>query len=286
MRKLIFIISLILFSTGVLFFFVYVNFYDGKLHLVVCDVGQGDAILLRTPNGQDVLIDGGPDKSVLSCLGRHMPFWDKTIEVIILTHPDADHVTGVVDVIKRYNVNALFTESNSGKTDIYKLFQRELADKKLSANFVEAGDKIKIEDNVELNVLSPQSNQPDPKANSGSLNVYSVVVKLSYNNFSALFTGDAPATVGDKIVGSVGKVDVLKVPHHGSKTGMNDAFLGTTTPQIALISVGANNRYGHPSKISLDLLSKYNVEIFRTDKNGEIEILSDGLTYSVSLQKK
>lgn len=286
MKKIVFIISLILFSTGVLFFFVYLNFYDSRLHLVMCDVGQGDAIFLRTPTGADVLIDGGPDKSVLSCLGNNMPFWDKSIEAVILTHPDADHITGIVDVIKRYSVNALFTQPNASKTDIYKLFEKELADKKLSAKFVEAGDRIKIDDKVSLNILSPASNQPDPKAKSGSLNVYSVIAKLTYGNFSALFTGDAPALVEDRISNSIGKIDILKVPHHGSKTGMSEVFLNAIKPEIALISVGANNRYGHPSQISLDLLERRGIKSYRTDRNGELEILSDGLTYSIKLQKQ
>lgn len=286
MKKLVFIISLVLFSTGVLFFFAYLNFYDGKLHLVMCSVGQGDAIFLRTPGGADVLIDGGPDKSVLSCISSRMPFWDKTIEAIILTHPDADHITGAVDVIKRYNVSALFTQSNSSTTDIYKLFQMELAEKKLSAKYVEAGDKIKIDDKVTLDILSPASNQPDPAAKGNSLNVYSVVVRLNYGNFSALFTGDAPASVMDRIAQGAGRVNVLKVPHHGSKTGMSEGFLNVIKPEISLISVGVSNRYGHPSQISLNLLERHGVKAYRTDKNGEIEILSNGLTYSLKLQKQ
>lgn len=286
MKKVIFILSLILFSTGVLFFFFYLNFYDGKLHLVVCDVGQGDAIFVRTPSGADVLIDGGPDKSVLSCLGNHMPFWDKTIEVVILTHPDADHITGMVDVIKRYNVNALFTQPNPGKTDIYKLFIRELAEKKLSAKFVKAGDVLKMPDGIEFHIISPQSSQPDPGANSSSLNAYSVILKLKYGKFSALLTGDAGSEVQDRIAEAAGDVDVLKVPHHGSKTGMSDYYLSVIKPEIGLISVGVNNRYGHPSQISLDFLRSHNVRVYRTDQNGEVEILSDGLKYSIKPQSK
>lgn len=280
MKKAFFAVSLVLFSSGVLFLFSYFYFFDGKLHIVVCNVGQGDAIFMRTPRGADILIDGGPDKSVLSCLSSHMPFWDKNIEVVILTHPDADHITGLTDVIQRYSVNQLFTQPNPGKTKIYELFRKELADKKLSARFVEANDKIKI-DEINLEILSPASNKSDPDAKSGSLNVYSVISKLTFGNFSALFTGDAGKEVEDVIAPMAGKIDVLKVPHHGSQTGMDDFFLSSIRPQVALISVGANNRYGHPAKISLDLLGKYGVRVFRTDQGGEIEILSDGLNYSV-----
>lgn len=286
MKKIIIGLCLLLFSLGILSFFVYFSLNDGKLHLTVCDVGQGDAILIRTPNGSDILIDGGPDKSVLSCLSAHMPFWDRNIEAIILTHPDADHLTGIVSVLQRYDVSQLFTQPNAGSTDIYLLFQKELADKNLSAKFVEAGDSLKFDDKVEFKILSPASSKPDPLAKKGSLNIYSVIGRLSYGNFSALFTGDAPIVEEEKIASEAGKVDVLKVSHHGSKTGTSDNFLNSILPQIALISVGVNNRYHHPAEESLKFLNNHGVKIFRTDKNGEIDILSDGMNYSINPQRQ
>lgn len=281
MKRALLIISFIMFSTGILIFFVSRNFNDGKLHLIFCDVGQGDAIFIRTSGGSDILIDGGPDRSILSCLDDHMPFWDKTIEAVILTHPDKDHLGGVVDVIKRYRVSALFTQPNPGKTDIYKLFEKGLADKKLSAKFVEAGDILRMPDGTELDILSPESRAPDPQANKSTLNTYSVIAKLKYGKFSALFTGDAGVEVEDRIAERAGDIDVLKVPHHGSKTGMSDYFLSMVKPEIAVISVGAKNSYGHPTQFSLDLLNNHGARIIRTDLDGEVEILSDGLSWSL-----
>ena len=160
MKKFIFIFGGGIVLTTILFLFVFFSQSDGKLHLVICDVGQGDAIFIRTPEGLDVLIDGGPDKKVLDCLARHMSFWDKTLEAVILTHPDADHITGLVDVIKRYYVISFYTQANSGRTQIYKLFESTLAEKKLSARFVMRGDVLGLGEDIELDIISPASNTP------------------------------------------------------------------------------------------------------------------------------
>ena len=292
--------AFVLFSTAsisaiILILFVFFSLNDGKLHLVVCDVGQGDAIFIRTASGSDILVDGGPGKSVLSCLNRHMPFWDRNLEAIILTHPDADHITGMVSVLKSYKVDALYTQPNPGTTDIYELFRHELAAKKLSATYVSAGDRLNLTDGASLNIIWPDSKQPEKIGHNGSktslpagrqgLNRFSVTTIVKYGNFKALLTGDAGIEVGDRIASSVGDIDVLKVPHHGSKTGMSDYYLSTIKPELAVISVGAKNSYGHPAPFSLNLLKKHGVKTLRTDQDGEIEILSDGSTWSVKTSR-
>ena len=284
--------TIIVFFTASIFlilliFFVYFKSNDGKLHLVVCNVGQGDAIFIRTASKADILIDGGPDKKVLECLGRHMPFWDRSLDIIILTHPDADHLTGLIDVIERYKIRYLLTQPNPGKTQIYELFTNVLAEEKISAKYVSAGNGFSVGGETNFKILWPASDKPQEmtqNSSKASLNRFSVISVLSYGKFSALLTGDAGSEIQDKIASSVGDIDVLKVPHHGSKTGMSDYFLSLVKPELALISVGENNRYGHPTKFILDLLKNRGVKTLRTDQSGDLEIVSDGSTWSVKHQ--
>lgn len=292
MTKYFFLFISLFFLLGGLFFYQNQKFNDGKLHLIVCDVGQGDAILIRTPRGSDILIDGGPDDSVLDCLSNHLPFWDREIEIMILTHPHADHLTGLISVLKRYKVIHYFTENVKNDTLVYKRLQDSLAENNLTAKFSFSGDRIDFADKTSLLTVWPQRNWFEDQAlqdnqilvkdnSSLDINGFSLITLLSYGNFSALLTGDGGVLVEDKIANVVGKIDVLKVPHHGSKTGMSDYFLSETSPDLGIISVGKKNRYGHPAKTILDLLAKYNVKTLRTDKNGEVEIVSDGKSFKI-----
>lgn len=287
MRKFFYLLVLSLILLGGLFFYQSLKFNDGKLHLVICNVGQGDGVFIRTAEGNDILIDGGPDDSILNCLSNHMPFWDRKIEVVILTHPHADHLTGLISVLKRYQVMHYATENVKNNTVSYKRLQDTLADKKLTAKYLFAGDRIDFTDKTSFLTLWPdrvwfenqklQDNQNSAKDNiSLDVNGFSVIELLSYKNFKALLTGDAGVLVEDRIAKEAGRVDVLKVPHHGSKTGMSDYFLTQTSPSLGVISAGAKNKYGHPSPEALTLLKNHTIQYFRTDKNGEIEIVTDG----------
>lgn len=292
MTKYLLLFTFALFVSGGLFFYENQKFNDGKLHLIVCNVGQGDGILIRTPKGSDILIDAGPDDSILDCLSNHIPFWDREIEVLILTHPHADHLTGLIPVLKRYKVMYYFTENVKNDTLVYRKLQDALAKNNLTAKFSFAGDRISFADKTSLLTVWPQrewfenqklqdSQNSSPDSSSLDVNGFSLITLLSYGNFKALLTGDAGVLVEEKIANTVGNIDVLKVPHHGSKTGMSSLFLEETSPVLAIISLGAKNRYGHPAKISLDLLAKYNIKTLRTDKNGEVEVVSNGKSFKV-----
>src|SRR3989344_4613289 len=142
MKKAVFIIILAPASLCVLIFFSYFSFIDNKLHIVICNVGQGDAIFITTPSQAQILIDGGPDKSVLDCLGRHMPFWDRSLDAVILTHPHADHLTGFLDVIDRYKLSTYYSANTPADSKVYKLLKVKLADKKVSAKELHKGSRI------------------------------------------------------------------------------------------------------------------------------------------------
>ncbi len=274
---------------GGLFFYQSAKFNDGKLHIIVCDVGQGDGILIRTPNGSDILVDGGPDDSILGCLSEHLPFWDRTIELMVLTHPHTDHAAGLTDVLKRYTVLHFVTEKVLGNTATYKRLEDGLTTQKLTAKYLTSGDRIDFADKTELLTFWPAQERANTTLSQGKnddqdldLNGFSLIQLLSYGDFKMLLTGDAGAIAEDKIAAEVGKVDVLKVPHHGSKTGMSDYFLSIVNPTLAIISVGAKNRYNHPAYESLNFLKAHGIKTLRTDEDGEVEIVSDGKTFSIS----
>ncbi len=282
MKKALFLFSTALIILMFLVIFAFIKYYDDKLHVVFCDVGQGDAIFVRTAQQVDVLIDGGPDDKVLACLSRHMPFWDRSLDMVIMTHPDADHSTGLISVVERYRVASFYTESIPGKTDVYKRLEANLAKKKLSAKYLHSGDRISDGDGFSLNILWPslsEISKIDQNRANLRLNEVSVIQLLEYGTFSTLFTGDADYEVMNRIAGSARSINILKVPHHGSKTGMSDSFLSIVSPEVAVISLGAGNSYGHPARESLDLLKAHDAKILRTDQMGDIEIISDGKMY-------
>jgi competence protein ComEC len=284
MKKYFWIATILFFLLGCILIYQNITFNDKKLHVIICDVGQGDAILIRTPNGSDILIDGGPDNSVLSCLGKHLPFWDKTIEIMILTHPHADHLTGLIDVVKRYRVLAFGTEKIGSQANAHKELIKLLEQTHAVQRFLYQGDKFTLKDGVILRTLWPTQEWIDQNSGKGeSLNEngLSVIEELNYRNFKTLFTGDAQASDLEKIESMFSEIDLLKIPHHGSRFGLTAELLDILSPKIAAISVGKSNKYGHPASLTLDLLKSANIKTLRTDQVGDIEIISDGLSWRV-----
>lgn len=292
-------------ATGciVLFSFVW-TLPDGKLHIVFCDVGQGDAAYIRFPDGRDMLVDAGPNDRVLGCLGKHMPFWDRTIDIVALTHPQKDHMQGLISVLDRYQVDYFVRSDVANDTEGYKKLMEVVSRKKIAEKFVTTGEQIRVgttgltvlwpsEEQIAIGGATARSNlavSPSGQSESvlgvtsGELNDYSLVFDLHYGMFDVLFTGDADNHVNRRFVGfplADDTIEVLKVPHHGSKTGMTEAFLTWVKPQLAVISVGKNNSYGHPAKKTLEILRDRNIKIRRTDEEGDIEVVSDGKTWSV-----
>ena len=282
-----------LLASVILIFTASFSFTDSDLHLVFCNVGQGDAILIYKGSSQ-ILIDGGPDNQVLTCLSNHMPFWDRKIEAIALTHPDADHYTGLIEVVRRYQIESFLWSGVWKQGEGPQTLLNELDQKHIEKILVKTGSKIKLGD-IKLNSLWPTKEYLAGVSriftSSQPINQYSLVFDLSFGNFDALLTGDIqpPATdllakeiksVADTQAFEVPKVlsevEVLKVPHHGSKNGLTEKLLDTVNPKLAVISVGAKNRYGHPSKEVIGMLGSRDIRTLRTDQNGEIEIATDG----------
>jgi len=280
MKKLLFVAFIIFISFTGLVIWQYITLYDGKLHIVFCDVGQGDGIFIRTPSGKDILLDGGPDEKVLDCLSSQMPFWDRTIELILLSHPHLDHFAGLYTVIKRYSVLSFSSENLSNTSVAFSAFQKELRKNNIPTKIISMGSVIKIDDGVRLEVLAPDKEflaKTSPKGQIGESGEFgSLLMLLTYGKFRALFTSDNQTTQLLDRTGAIEAVDVLQVPHHGSRTGLVPDLLTSLSPKLAVISVGERNRYGHPHKEVLAMLAAYNIATYRTDRNGTIKITTDG----------
>lgn len=286
LRKAFITLSLSFFLLAGLFFYQNSQFNDGKLHVVFCDVGQGDGIFIRTPKGQDILIDGGPDDKILSCLNNHMPFWDKDIELMVLTHPHVDHFIGLIAVLKRYSVLSFASSLMASENDAYKELLRILKEKEIERKVLKQEDKFKTEDGLTLITKWPLEEKSTLVKGAKSdtyfdQNKFSLVEYLSYGKTKILLTADVDALVEDEVAGDLGKIDILKISHHGSKTGTNKEFLETLKPELAVISVGKNNKYNLPYAKTLEVLNDLGIKTLRTDENGEIEIISDGEEWGI-----
>lgn len=254
----------------------------GKLRYIACDVGQGDGQLIITPSGQEILVDGGPNSKILDCLSAKMPFWDRKIELVVLTHPQQDHLAGLLDVIEKYDIDTLMTTGVGNESDTFKRWEELVNKKRLKIYRPKAGDELVIDDKTRLKILWPGEGQAEEwkvKAPS-DLNETVVVFKLVYGDFCAYLTGDITKEILETVID--GKCAVLKVSHHGSKTGTSDAILEKAKPEVAIIQVGKNNRFGHPHKEVLDLLGSKGIKILRNDTDGAIEIDTDGKSLNLT----
>jgi competence protein ComEC len=260
---------------------------DNKLHLIACDVGQGDAIL-ATYRKTQILVDGGPDRSVLTCLSEHMPFWDREIEVVILTHPEADHLTGLIEVFKRYRVKTLVATPLDASSQGYQVLKNIVGGSGTRVVNPTSGMVIRLgllyldivyPANKNLGLTNPFINNDVLGAFSSnqSPNDFSIVANLRLGEFDALLTGDIGPKVIDDVLatGKIRDIDYIKIPHHGSKNGLTKELLEASVPEIAVISVG-KNPWGHPHQEVLQLLQEAGVRTLRTDQEGDIEIITDG----------
>jgi competence protein ComEC len=262
------------FATGLVLLFSFLtSLPDGKLHIIFCDVGQGDAAYVRFPDGRDMLVDGGPNDKVLGCLGRHMPFWDRSLDMVVLTHPEKDHVSGLMSALARYHVSYVVRSDVMKDTEITQQFLALVKEKNIPEKVVSSDDRVHI-GGGNLAIVWPSFGARVLGAATDSVNEYSVVFWLRYGSFDALFTGDATMR-GELSRLADGEVELLKVPHHGSRTGMNKDFLDWLNPKIAVISVGKNS-YGHPAPEILEVLTDKQIKVLRTDKDGDVEVVSDG----------
>jgi len=247
---------------------------DGRLHVAFLDVGQGDAILITTPRGHQILIDGGPSPTTLLWqMNRHIPFWDRSLDTVINTHPETDHLAGLPVVLERYRVDQVILPDVEARSSLYGAWEQAVSAEGAIVTQVHAGIQLTTQDDVAIEVLHPG----DVLSNS-DLNNQSVVTRLTMGQVSFLLTGDIDADVERRLVAAHPQLaaTVLKVPHHGSNTSSSPALLQATSLQLAILSVGADNHFGHPSPAAVQRYADYGIPLLRTDQVGTIECITDG----------
>ncbi|MBI2475913.1 MAG: MBL fold metallo-hydrolase [Candidatus Taylorbacteria bacterium] len=253
----------------------------GILKIAFLDIGQGDAIYIEAPNGNQMLIDGGPPRTVLSALRKVMPFYDRSIDMLLVTNPDKDHMGGFVDVLKSFKVGEVVEPGTQSPSATYAELEKTIAEKSVPKILAERGQTIWLDKKhgVGFHVLFPDRDVSGLATNNGS-----IVGRLVYGNTSVMFTGDAPDNIEHYLVlldGKKLKSDVLKVGHHGSRTSTSEEFVGFISPTDAVISDGLHNKYGHPHQETLATLAQFGVKVFRTDQLGTIVMKTDGENLTV-----
>lgn len=247
-----------------------------KVTIRMLDVGQGDSIFITGPSGQQILIDGGPDLSALAGIGRHMSLFDRSIDLLVLSHPDLDHVFALPTILRRYNVGAVLLTGVAGNSSQYDQTLKELDDQNIPIIIADPGKDIDLGDGLFIDVLWPPPmyfGQKVPDANNTS-----IVMRLQYGEDSMLFTGDMEEKEEGEVLASGADIhaDILKVGHHGSRTSTSTGFLLAINPDLALISVGRDNAFEHPHKEVIDRLMHVGIPFQSTAQEGEITIEWDG----------
>lgn len=253
------------------------------LTVAFLDIGQGDAIFIEAPTGNQLLIDGGPGKSILRELSKVMPFYDRSIDVMIASHPDADHISGLNDVLEHYKVDLFLEPGVEGDTTIYKELNSRLERLKIKKLEARRGMVVDLGEGAQLEIIFPVTDPSGMETNTAS-----IVARLVYGENEFLLTGDSPSNIEEYLVSLecpkcplTLESDVLKAGHHGSKTSTSDIFVQAVSPDFAIISAGKDNRYGHPHPEVIDTLTKHKTKILRTDEQGRIVFESDGLNLRI-----
>ena len=278
-----------LLSSFLVFLLFLSNFFNSQTRLVFCDVGQGDGAYIRIKNQVDVLIDAGSGRKILSCLGKYMPFYDRTIELAIISHQQKDHFGGFLYILDRYDIKKFWMSQVYSSSRSFDELIEKIDAKGIILEFPKAGEKARIanatidffwpsDQFITVNSFVDSRTHRLFRQTGIDLNDFSLIFSLEVNGIRILFTGDATPLILNKLLNlPTGKQDqskiksnILKIPHHGSKKGLTVEFLDLADPTYGVISVGKNNSYGHPSQEILDMLEAQEVKIRRTDIEGDI----------------
>ena len=282
------VLKLILAIWALFIFIIFLNLNnnitncENKMIVHYIDVGQGDCILIQV-NNKNLLIDSGPSSSRKDLLDYLEKLNIKKFDYIIATHPHEDHIGNMDTIIKRYSIGSFYSPKVVSSSTTFENMISALVDKNLKVNVLKKGFKgIDLGENVKFQVFSPAEN-----LFSDNLNDYSPIIKITFLNNSFLFTGDAEISTEETVLSQNNNLncDILKVGHHGSSTSTSLDFLTSVNPSVAIISVGKNNSYGHPTSETLSLLNYFNIRTIRTDINGTIIATSDGKNISISSVK-
>jgi competence protein ComEC len=293
--------NLLIFKLFCLVFFVWVSISvvnqwpDDYSHIIFCDVGQGDSILI-THKDQQILVDGGPDEKVISCLEENMPFWDKSIDFLVITHMDEDHIGGLPSVLSRYSVNTILKNISSKETAVFEAIEASVSRKSLKGASISTsylGQQFMLGDSIKSIIISPQTGYTETTLSDGSHifeqkideknseNDLSIGIFVEFDDVKLLLTGDIekPGELAVIESGMTEPTNIIKVGHHGSKSSSTRQFISIFRPEVAVISSGKNNQYNHPFPQVIELFDEFGVDIYRTDSQETIEFVTDGISY-------
>lgn len=268
-----------------LIYFLAAGTKSGELKVSFLNIGQGDAIFIESPTGVQVLVDSGGDKKVLSELSKVMPFFDRSIDIVLASHPDKDHIGGIPSVLQKYKVHMLIESGAINENGIYDEIQNiaSALEKKDDLKRVRAyaGQSIDIGGGARVDILYPDRVVAGLETNDAA-----IVCLLTYGNKTFLLTADAGFETEYRLLRNpkLGKVTVLKVGHHGSQYSTGTIFMERIKPEYAVISVGRNT-YGHPTKTVLDILNTFGAVTLRTDQNGLVQFITDGKNIKYTTEK-
>ncbi len=266
--------------------FIAINLPDGKTHIHFLDIGQGDAAFIQSPYGHKILVDGGPGIKVLEELSTVLPFYDRKIDLLILTHPDQDHIEGAIEVLKNYHVGQVLFTGIGSNSPFYEAFLGQLKSKSIPFYLAASEEDFRITDHLYLDIIHPiQSLAGDVPSQP---NNSSIVFNLIYGPHRVLFTGDIEKEIEDQILESNSDLTAhtLKVAHHGSKTSSTANFLHKVQADYAVIQSELHNRHGHPHDEILDRLQSSGIKtIYRNDLQGRIHFQYDLHSLAVKTEK-
>ncbi len=271
--KIIFIIIIISFLIPYYFF----EYKNNLLEIHFIDVGQGDGILIKTPNDETIIIDGGPYDDFSKKISAKLPYRKRNIDLLVITHAHQDHYLGLINVLENYRVDNIIYSGYDADFSDYVYLMSLIKEKNINLITAQHGKTISLDENIILKTLYPISQKNEEK----DINNTSVVLKLSYKSFDAIFTGDLTCIGETEILKHETNLEseILKVGHHGSKGSSCNPFVEKVKPETAIIQVGLDNKFGHPNKETVTRINKFTQNIIRTDELGNILILSNGNEY-------
>ncbi len=249
----------------------------GIMTFAVLDVGQGDALYIESPTGTQVIVDGGPGNNLLKVLPKVLPFYDRSVDMIVVTNPDSDHYEGFIKFLDKYSVANVLEPGTTNSYQAYGVFQKKIEQKNIKKTIARRGQEIDLGGGAYLQVLFPDRNVSEVSPNTGS-----IVMKLVYGDASVLLQGDSISSIEQYLLeldGDYLKADILKAGHHGSKTSSIEEYVAKVSPKWAVISSGENNSYGHPHKETIQTMNKLKIPTYSTCNNGTILFESDGKSF-------
>lgn len=272
-----------LFFTAILVILALLSYPDRYLHIWFLNVGQGDATLIKTPSNHYFLIDGGPSDQVVNELGKILPFWQRKIDAVLLTHPQADHMSGLIDVMKRFQVQRVLINPIKNDTAEWREFFQLVRDKQVLLRHFWQSELI-IDNDIIIEGLWPPPERLGSPISDADLNALSQISLLKFGNFRALLLGDSELGLENPALEFFPweRVNLMKIPHHGSKNALSSQSLNRLLPKVGIISVGQGNSYNLPNKETIEFLEKSDVKVLRIDEMGTIEVVTNGRGWSLS----